>query len=68
MSLPCAFVHLQSDAKTESFKSISSHWDVTPSLIHFLMNNYKLNKMEKTTWMSQGLDTVKNLETFTKFL
>jgi hypothetical protein len=23
------------------------------------MNNYKLNKMEKTTWMSQGLDTVK---------
>ncbi|SEA74688.1 Phosphoglycerol transferase MdoB [Flavobacterium gillisiae] len=45
--------------KAESFKSISSHWDVTPSLISFLMNNYKLNKMEKTTWMSQGLDTVK---------
>jgi phosphoglycerol transferase MdoB-like AlkP superfamily enzyme len=44
--------------KAQSFKSISSHWDVAPSLISFLINNYKLNKMEKTTWMSQGLDTV----------
>jgi lipoteichoic acid synthase len=45
--------------KAEKFKSISSHWDVTPSLVSFLMNNYKFNKMEKTTWMSQGLDTAK---------
>ncbi|UQD56432.1 LTA synthase family protein [Flavobacterium sp. K5-23] len=45
--------------KAEKFKSISSHWDVAPSLVSFLMNNYKFNKMEKTTWMSQGLDTVK---------
>ena len=43
----------------EKFKSISSHWDVTPSLISFLMNNYKFNKMEETSWMSQGLDTAK---------
>lgn len=46
--------------KSETFKSVSSHWDITPSLISFLMNNYKMNKMEKTTWMSSGLDTVKN--------
>lgn len=45
--------------KPEIFKSVSSHWDITPSLISFLMNNYKMNKMEKTTWMSSGLDTVK---------
>ena len=44
--------------KPQSFKSVSSHWDITPSLISFLMNNYKMNKMEKTTWMSSGLDTV----------
>lgn len=45
--------------KPDKFKSISSHWDVTPSLLSFLMNNYKFNKLEETTWMSQGLDTAK---------
>ena len=46
--------------KPEKFKSISSHWDVAPSLLSFLMNNYKFNKLEETTWMSQGLDTARN--------
>lgn len=45
--------------KPEKFKSISSHWDVTPSLLSFLMNNYKFNKLEETAWMSQGLDTAR---------
>lgn len=45
--------------KPKTFKSVSSHWDITPSLVSFLMNNYKMNKMEKTAWMSTGLDTVK---------
>lgn len=45
--------------KTAKFKSISSHRDVTPSLVSFLMNNYKFNKIEKTTWLGQGLDTVR---------
>jgi len=45
--------------KTEKFKSVSSHWDVTPSLLSFLMNNYKFNKLKETSWMSQGLDTAK---------
>lgn len=44
----------------EKFKSISSHWDVTPSLLAFLMNNFKFNTLEETTWMSQGLDTAKS--------
>lgn len=43
----------------EKFKSISSHWDVTPSLLSFLMNNYKFNKLKETSWMSQGLDTAR---------
>ena len=46
--------------KTQSFKSVSSHWDITPSLVSFLTNNYKMNKLEKTAWMSSGLDTVKS--------
>jgi phosphoglycerol transferase MdoB-like AlkP superfamily enzyme len=45
--------------KAETFKSVSSHWDITPSLLSFLMNNYKMNKPEKTAWMSSGLDTYK---------
>ena len=45
--------------KPERFKSISSHFDVTPSLLSFLMNNYKFNKLEETAWMSQGLDTAR---------
>jgi lipoteichoic acid synthase len=45
--------------KTAKFKSISSHTDVTPSLVSFLTNNYKFNKIEKTTWLGQGLDTVR---------
>jgi lipoteichoic acid synthase len=45
--------------KPAKFKSISSHWDVTPSLVSFLMNNYKLKPLEKTNWMSQGLDTAR---------
>jgi phosphoglycerol transferase MdoB-like AlkP superfamily enzyme len=45
--------------KAEKFKSVSSHWDVTPSLLSFLMNNYKFNKLEKTAWMGDGLDTAK---------
>jgi lipoteichoic acid synthase len=45
--------------KAERFKSISSHWDITPSLVSFLMNNYTFDKIKKTTWMSQGLDTAR---------
>ena len=45
--------------RIESFKSVSSHWDITPSLVSFLTNNYKMNKIEKTAWMSTGLDTFK---------
>lgn len=46
--------------KTESFKSVSSHWDVTPSLVSFLFNNYNFNKLDQTAWMGKGLDTAKD--------
>ncbi|CAM4071843.1 LTA synthase family protein [Flavobacterium antarcticum] len=46
--------------KTAIFKSISAHTNVTPSLISFLTNSYKLNKIEKTTWIADGLDTVRD--------
>jgi phosphoglycerol transferase MdoB-like AlkP superfamily enzyme/TolA-binding protein len=52
--------------RPQTFKSVSSHWDITPSLVSFLMNNYKMNKMEKTAWMSTGLDTVKKFRNIHK--
>ncbi|WP_366182460.1 sulfatase-like hydrolase/transferase [Flavobacterium ovatum] len=52
--------------KPQTFKSVSSHWDITPSLISFLMNNYKMNKMEQTAWMSTGLDTVQKFRNIHK--
>lgn len=52
--------------KAENFKSVSSHWDVTPSLLSFLMNNYKFNKLNETAWMSQGLDTAKQFRNIHK--
>jgi len=45
--------------KAEKFKSVSSHWDIAPSLLSFLMNNYKFNNLEETSWMSEGLDTAR---------
>lgn len=45
--------------KTAEFKSISSHNDVTPSLVSFLSHNNKINKLEKTYWIGQGIDTTR---------
>ncbi|GAA3558171.1 hypothetical protein GCM10022395_06730 [Snuella lapsa] len=43
----------------EKFKSVSSHWDVTPSLLSFLKTNYKFNDIGETAWMGEGLDTTR---------
>jgi tetratricopeptide (TPR) repeat protein len=52
--------------KPEVFKSVSSHWDVTPSLLSFLMKNYKFNDLEETAWMSEGLDTARQFRNIHK--
>ncbi|WP_428742064.1 sulfatase-like hydrolase/transferase [Tenacibaculum sp.] len=45
--------------KPQRFKSVSSHWDVAPSIYSFLSNNYFLKPLKQTAWMGTGLDTVK---------
>ena len=45
--------------KTATFKSVSSHWDITPSLLSYLLNNYKMNPLDEVSWISKGLDTAK---------
>lgn len=43
--------------RTASFASVSSHFDITPSLLSFLHNNYGFQKPSLATWMGSGLDT-----------
>ncbi len=45
--------------KPAIFQSISSHWDVTPSLLSFLNTNYEMAKLPETSWMGDGLDTAR---------
>lgn len=45
--------------RPESIRSISSHLDITPSLVKFLQANYGINAPTLTTWVGTGLDTVK---------
>ncbi|RZS90549.1 sulfatase-like hydrolase/transferase [Aquimarina brevivitae] len=44
----------------QMFKSVSSHWDVTPSLLSMLMNNYQFSALNQVAWMGKGLDTARN--------
>lgn len=41
----------------KKFKSISSHFDVTPSVLSLLMNSYNFIKLDNVPWISKGLDT-----------
>ena len=43
--------------RTGKIRSISSHLDVTPSLLSLLKNNYQLKTPSKVTWLGSGLDT-----------
>ncbi|MBJ7881831.1 sulfatase-like hydrolase/transferase [Gelidibacter salicanalis] len=45
--------------KAQKFKSVSSHWDVTPSLLSYLNQNHKFIPLKETAWMGKGLDTTK---------
>ena len=39
------------------FSSVSSHFDVTPSLLALLKQNYGLEFPEQVTWLGEGIDT-----------
>ncbi|MDD7884664.1 sulfatase-like hydrolase/transferase [Flavivirga sp. 57AJ16] len=52
--------------KADTFKSVSSHWDVAPSLLNSLMKNFKFNSLDKTAWMGNGLDTARHFRNIHK--
>ncbi|HVT85027.1 MAG TPA: LTA synthase family protein [Chitinophagaceae bacterium] len=43
--------------RTASFASVSTHYDIAPSLMSFLHDNYNFQKPTLATWMGSGLDT-----------
>ena len=46
--------------RTSEMASISSHYDVAPSLLRLLKSNYTLDLPDNTSWLGKGLDTVAN--------
>ena len=46
--------------RTAAFESVSSHFDVAPSLITFLNKNYHVEKPSVVTWIGDGLDTARS--------
>jgi uncharacterized sulfatase len=43
--------------RTAHIESISSHLDITPSLLAFLKKNYKIDAPTTAAWVGSGLDT-----------
>lgn len=44
--------------RRETFASVSTHFDVLPSLIALLCENYKIETPKYVTWLGSGLDTM----------
>lgn len=45
--------------RTAKFSSVSSHFDITPTLLAFLSNRYKTEKIKTSTFVGSNIDTVR---------
>lgn len=45
--------------RTAKFSSVSTHFDITPSLVAWLKKSYKLNIPDSVSWVGNGLDTAR---------
>ena len=48
--------------RTAQMSSVSTHFDISPSLMAYLQHNYKIKGPSLVSWMGQGLDTNRNFE------
>jgi uncharacterized sulfatase len=48
-------------ARSAKFSSISTHFDITPSILAFLKSNYSVKLPGLVTWVGSGLDTSRSL-------
>jgi len=46
--------------RTTQIASISTHFDISPSLLAYLHHNYKIKGPSLVSWLGQGLDTNRN--------
>ena len=48
--------------RTATMSSVSTHFDISPSLMAYLQRNYKIKGPSLVSWVGQGLDTNRNFE------
>ncbi len=48
--------------RTAQLSSISTHFDISPSLVAYLKTNFKIKGPSLVSWMGQGLDTSVNFQ------
>jgi len=48
--------------RTAEFESISTHYNVTPSILSYLKTNHKIKLPEYTSWVGKGLDTTRSFQ------
>lgn len=48
--------------RTAKMSSVSTHFDISPSLMAYLQHNYKIKGPSLVSWVGQGLDTNRNFE------
>jgi uncharacterized sulfatase len=48
--------------RTSQMSSVSTHFDISPTLLAYLHHNYKTKGPSLVSWIGQGLDTNRNFE------
>jgi cellulose synthase/poly-beta-1,6-N-acetylglucosamine synthase-like glycosyltransferase/phosphoglycerol transferase MdoB-like AlkP superfamily enzyme len=46
--------------RTATFASVSSHFDITPSIVAWLKKSYRMNMPDTVSWVGTGLDTARS--------
>lgn len=46
--------------RTAQIESISTHFDITPTILAYLKSNYKLKIPSQSSWLGTGIDTARN--------
>jgi len=53
--------------RSAKFSSISSHFDITPTLLAFLSDQYKMGKISHSTFIGSGLDTARQFRNIHRY-
>jgi len=48
--------------RTAEIESISTHFNVTPSILAYLKTNHNIKSPKQTSWIGQGLDTTRSFQ------